>query len=293
MIVGEFPLRGAGGEPISFAHTIESHGIASLPPASTGEDGTYRFALRLAGAPRRLTASARDGNLVVESTIRLSKRAAEDARIAIRRMFRLDDDLSPFYAAVALDPDLAWVAVGAGRMLASPTAFEEIVKTICTTNCAWSGTIRMVGALVNDLGGGAFPSVEQMAEAPESWYRDTARAGYRGAYLRQLARDVVSGLDLELLRPECGLSDAECEERLLALPGVGPYAAAHVMQLIGRYHRLIFDSWTRPTYLRLSGKKRAKDSSIERAFRRYGNYAGLAFWLYLTRHWHEGVVPTA
>ena len=37
-------------------------------------------------------------------------------------------------------------------------------------------------------------------------------------------------------------------DALLALPGVGPYAAAQVMMTIGRYHRLILDSWTRPTY---------------------------------------------
>ena len=74
--------------------------------------------------------------------------------------------------------------------------------------------------------------------------------------------------------------------RLLALPGVGPYAAAHVMMLLGRYSRLVLDSWTRPTYARLAGaRKPVVDRSIERRFRRYGPYAGLAFWLYLTRDW--------
>ena len=80
------------------------------------------------------------------------------------------------------------------------------------------------------------------------------------------------------------MSDDEVAAQLLALPGVGPYAAAHVMMLIGRYSRLVLDSWTRPTYARLNGRK-AKDSTIERRFRRYGQYSGLAFWLYLTRDW--------
>jgi 3-methyladenine DNA glycosylase/8-oxoguanine DNA glycosylase len=144
-----------------------------------------------------------------------------------------------------------------------------------------------VSALVDDLGEGAFPTPQRMAKARESWYRDVARAGYRGAYLRDLARDVAGGaIDLESLRPGRGLADDATEEALLALPGVGPYAAAHAMQLLGRHHRLILDSWTRPTYLRLSGKKRAKDTSIVRAFKKYGAYAGLAFWLYITRDWH-------
>ena len=57
-----------------------------------------------------------------------------------------------------------------------------------------------------------------------------------------------------------------------------------MMMLLGRYSRLILDSWTRPTYARLNGRK-AADRTIERRFRRYGDYAGLAFWLYLTRDW--------
>ncbi len=201
-------------------------------------------------------------------------------------MFRLDEDFAPFYALIENDAALSWAAKGAGRLLAAPTVFEDVVKTICTTNCAWSGTVRMVSALVNDLGAGAFPEPKTMAAAPVRFYRDAARAGYRGAYLKALARDVASGaLDLELLRPECGLLDAEVEERLLALPGVGPYACAHIMMLIGRYHRLVFDSWTRPAYLRVSGRRRASDRAIERSFRPYGPFAGLAFWLMLTRGW--------
>ena len=76
-------------------------------------------------------------------------------------------------------------------------------------------------------------------------------------------------------------------ERLIALPGCGPYATAHIMMLLGRYSRLILDSWTRPTYARLNGRK-AADKTIERRFRRYRGYAGLAFWLYLTRDWVDG-----
>ena len=95
-----------------------------------------------------------------------------------------------------------------------------------------------------------------MAEAGEDFYRDVARAGYRGAYLRKLADDVASGaLDLEELNdPELPVD--EVEARLLALPGVGPYAAAHVMLTsLGRYSRLVLDSWTRPTYAKLAGRK--------------------------------------
>ena len=75
------------------------------------------------------------------------------------------------------------------------------------------------------------------------------------------------------------------ERELLALPGVGPYAAAHIMMTVGRYHRLILDAWTRPTYAKLIGKKRVSDTAMVKRFKRYGAYAGLAFWLFLTRDW--------
>ncbi len=186
-------------------------------------------------------------------------------------VLRLDEDLSPFYELAAEDPDLAWATAGAGRLIRNPTVFEEVVKTICTTNCAWSGTVRMVSALVEHLGeraprapsegplGRTFPTPEAMAAAELDFYKDVVRAGYRGAYLQSLAQSVAGGeLDLEALgratREE--LPDDELAAELLALPGVGPYAAAHVMMLLGRYSRLVLDSWTRPTYARLTGGRR-------------------------------------
>jgi 3-methyladenine DNA glycosylase/8-oxoguanine DNA glycosylase len=222
---------------------------------------------------------------------RVGPRQAERLAESVRHVLRLDEDLSKFYALAAADPDLSWVADGAGRMVRSATVFEEVVKTVCTTNTTWSATERMVGALVGELGvaaptgGHAFPTPVAMAEAPEAWYRDVARAGYRGAYLRSLAVSVASGeLDLEELNAD-DLSDDEVEQQLLALPGVGPYAAAHVMTLVGRYTRLILDSWTRPKYAKLNGGEAVPDAEIVARFAPYGRYAGLAFWLYLTRDW--------
>jgi 3-methyladenine DNA glycosylase/8-oxoguanine DNA glycosylase len=124
-----------------------------------------------------------------------------------------------------------------------------------------------------------------MAAADESFYREVARSGYRAPYLRALAGSVAGGeVDLESLT-DLELSDDEVAARLLALPGIGPYGAAHVMLTsLGRYSRLVLDSWTRPTYAKLAGRK-TKDSAIERRFRPYREWAGLAFWLYLTRNW--------
>jgi 3-methyladenine DNA glycosylase/8-oxoguanine DNA glycosylase len=285
--VCRLPLRGAGGEHIDFLRTINSHGVAHLAPATVDEKaGTYARVLRLGERAVTVVMRAHGHEVVVESASKIAKRDAENVRAAVARMFRLDDDLAPFYARIAGDEALRWAMHGSGRLLASPTVFEDLIKTICTTNCVWGATVRMATALVK-LGGGAFPEPEVLAKTPDAWYKDVAKMGYRGPYVKAIARDVARGaLDLESLLPGRGVDDAEVERRLLELPGIGPYAAAHVMQLLGRHKRLVLDSWTRPTYLRLAGMKRAKDRTIERAFARYGEYAGLAFWLYVTHDWH-------
>jgi 3-methyladenine DNA glycosylase/8-oxoguanine DNA glycosylase len=290
----EIELVGAGGEPVDLRRTLASHGVADLLPNRLDEqEWTLETTLAVDGRARTLLVmDGRRGHARVELLDARVAAAARDQLLQkVRHMLRLDEDLSRFYALVAEDDDLAWVTGGAGRMMRSPTVFEDVVKTLCTTNCTWSATIRMVSALVEHLGsegrhGRSFPSPAAMAEAPEGFYRDVARAGYRGPYLQAIATSVADGsLDLEELDGRTDLPDDEVADRLLALPGIGPYAAAHVMMLLGRYGRLILDSWTRPTYAKLMNRKTVADRTIERRFRRYRDFAGLAFWLYLTRDW--------
>jgi N-glycosylase/DNA lyase len=272
------------------------------------DEETYQrleVTIPLAGSrPRTVTVTpGRKGHANVEVSGRApGATSSESLLVTMRQVLNLEEDLSRFYEVAAEDPELAWVTKGAGRMVRSPTVFEEVIKTVCTTNCSWALTTKMVTALVEHLGepatgapkdgwrGRAFPTAEAMAASPERFYREVVRAGYRGPYLRSLARMVASGdVDLETLgERDNGLTDEEVEEALVALPGVGPYAAAHIGLMLGRYSRLILDSWTRPKYSRLKGSKRPiSDAAIVRRFRPYGPYAGLAFWCYLTRDWVE------
>lgn len=299
------PLRGPSGEPVDLARTLNSHGFAELAPTVLDEAATtLSVTVRLPGArPRRIRIGPGTGGDARVEVLgpAAGPRVGAAALAGAAHVLRLDHDLSRFYALIADDPDLSWAANGAGRMLRSPTVFEDVVKTICTTNCAWGATVRMVNALVSSLGepaiGGdgpltnAFPTPAAMRAAPEDFYRDEVRAGYRSPYLIELARRVDAGdVDLEAMATATSdeISDDDLEAALLDLPGVGPYAAAHVMMTLGRNSRLILDSWTRPKYARLMGRtKPVADATIVRRFRRYGDEAGLAFWLFLTRDWVE------
>ena len=301
----EFPLAGPKGEAIDLRRVFLSHGIAELPPMRLDQKSwTFEITVPLAGiGPRTLLISqARPGYGSISAGDQpLTTRASEAVMAQVRHVLSLDDDLTPFHAVAADDPDLAWVLTGAGRMVRSPTVFEDAVKTICTTNTSWGGTTRMVNALVQHLGekapgappdsphGRAFPTALAMAAPPASFYKKVAGAGYRGPYLKALSISVARGrVDLEAVATTSrdDLPDEEVAAQLQALPGVGPYAAAHVMLMLGRYDRLVLDSWTRPKYARLRGRKRpVSDRTIKRRFKRYGRYAGLAFWLFLTRDW--------
>ena len=301
-------LRGPGGEPVNWGRTLNSHGLTDLPPLfRTVDAGILEVTLPVGDGARTMVLTPQDaGTLtVVVRGRRPSAAATREITGTLRRMLCLDEDLSGFYDRIAGDAALGWATAGAGRLMRSPTVFEDVIKTICTTNCAWSATVRMVDAIVAQLGtpvpgaapsvprGRTFPSPAVMAEAPEAFYRDVARAGYRGAYMRRIAEMIVSGeLDLEALAasPAGEVSDDELRARLEELPGVGPYASAHIMLLIGRRSFLVLDSWTRPTYARITGRT-AADRTIQRRFRRYGPYAGLAFWLSVTQDWEADGPP--
>jgi len=293
-LLGTFDLIGGAGEAIDYQRVLASHGVARLAPLRVDVPGrSLETTVDAAGTVRTVVVRETvHGRVDVEVIGRAPVDGVRRRLLEIaRHILRLDEDLGAFYALCASDKALSWVATGAGRLIRSPSVFEDVVKTICTTNCAWSATVRMTDALVGELGGiapggrRAFPRPEAMAAAGAEFFREVARAGYRSGYLHALARDVADGtLDLEALAdPE--LPDAEVEKRLRALPGIGPYGAAHIMLIsLGRYGRLVLDSWTRPTYAALCGRPVA-DKTIERHFRRYGRYAGLAFWLRLTEDW--------
>jgi 3-methyladenine DNA glycosylase/8-oxoguanine DNA glycosylase len=286
---------------VDFWRTVSSHGLVFLPPTRVDESEHYLEATLQLGLRARTVRVRADGNDAVVEPLGRPPGEAEltKLRAAVRRLMRLDEDLSEFYELAESDRDLHWAGGGAARLIRGQSVFEEVVKTICTTNCSWSATVRMVSTLVEQLGepapsapangplGRTFPTPAVMAAAPESFYRDEMRCGYRGAFLRAISSRVASGdIELESMAKTAPdeLSDDELQVRLMALPGVGVYAAAHIMLLLGRYSRLVLDSWTRPKYAKLVGQAKS-DRQIQWRFRRFGRFAGLAFWLYVTQDW--------
>jgi 3-methyladenine DNA glycosylase/8-oxoguanine DNA glycosylase len=130
--VADLPLRGAGGEPVDFARTIVSHGVAELAPNQVAlETRTLETTLPVPGGARTVRLTVQDGKLLVDMIAgRTGARIRDTLASTVAHMFRLDEDLSAFYAVVSADGDLSWCAQGAGRMLRAPTVFEDVIKTI-------------------------------------------------------------------------------------------------------------------------------------------------------------------
>ena len=285
-----------------------SHGWRALLPFECDEagwaitrvlaldgDGSNGDGSSTSSAPVTVRITSDGGALEVDTARRkLSKRDAARITRDVRHMFRLDDEMSVFYAEVAGDPDFGWiVSEGAGRLLRSPTVYEDLVKTICTTNCSWALTTKMVEGLVKHLGRPApednrraFPTPAAMAAEPESFYRDTMRAGYRAGYFKELAGRVASGeLDVESWMTS-ELSTADLKREMKRVKGVGEYAADNLLKLLGRYDCLALDSWVRATFARLHNKGRtADDRKIARHYARFKEWRGLALWCDMTRDW--------
>jgi len=298
-------------EPFDLDLVVRSHGWYDLAPWSW--DPERRILARPLvisdGRAIRIEAAERagpGGGLAIRlaASGRVNAAMAAEARAQLRAALSLDEDLAPFWQRIVeLEPerarlglpDLRWAAArGAGRLLRSPTVFEDLVKMLCTTNCSWALTRAATRNLVErlgapaPLGGRAFPAPAALAERPERFFRETIRIGYRAPYLRAIARQVALGrLDVEAWR-DPALPEEELQRRIRALPGFGPYATEGLLRLLGRHRHLSLDSWVRPALRDLRSLRRVpSDRTIARWYAPYGPFAGLAMWLEVTAAWHH------
>jgi 3-methyladenine DNA glycosylase/8-oxoguanine DNA glycosylase len=283
-------------KPFDFVATVHAHGWVRLRPfewnARTAE---LRRVHRLqSGHVVRLR--LRDGGTVdascvaikVEHVHPLSVYDITEIRAGVRRMLRLDEELSEFFQLYQqLQGWSLQLQPGAGRLLRCPTLFEDMVYTLCTTNTAWTGTIRMVDRLVTTLGEPfpgrhewrAFPTPEAVAVAGEGLLVEEVRLGYRSHYLWRLAAEVVAGhLNLQALEdPELSLRDLR--RTLLGIKGVGSYAAATVQMILGRYEELAIDTAVRAFVAKkYFAGQHVSEAHIRAVYAPWGRWQYLAYW---------------
>lgn len=279
----------------NFKNTVYSHGWCGLKPF-TLDDENWRLSYVFSGkgykTPIYATISETEKNVKIEiAGLKVGKKTQERMLNDVRHILRVDEDLSEFYGLIKTEKEYSWISkTGTGRIMRSPSVYEDLVKTICTTNCSWALTEIMVTNLVEKLGvqtkdrKRAFPTAQAMAEVDEAFYRNEIRSGYRSPYFLELAEKVAGGeLDPEEWRDSDIPSD-ELKKQIKKVKGVGDYAAENLLKLIGRYDGLALDSWLRSEfYKRHNDGKPCPDKKIERFYKRFGEWKGLIIWLDMTK----------
>jgi len=151
------------------------------------------------------------------------------------------------------------VRLGAVLDLTLATTVEQRVTSL-EARRSWHALVRRHGAAAP----GPYalvlpPSARVVARLPDWEWRRIGIEGRRAATMKHLARD-ASGLDRA-----AALSDAILESRLLGIPGVGAWTAAHVMHVVaGDADAVPVGDWNLPRHVgfALAGEPRADDARM-------------------------------
>ena len=230
--------------PVSLRSTVRTHGWVSLAPWGWDDSACvlWRSDRLSSGRTARIQATQPEADRIeVEvSGDGLSRRDLDEAAGLARRWLSLDWNPTEALAAARETDPLAAETIenGGGRLLRCSTFYEDFVKTVCTIQIAWSGSLRMVLALV-EAGEGLFPTPVRVLELGDAGLRE------RGTGFR--ARSLFEGTETMLERgliDEAGhtASGPVSYDDLLALWGIGPYAAAHMAVLQHDFSRIPVDS---------------------------------------------------
>jgi 3-methyladenine DNA glycosylase/8-oxoguanine DNA glycosylase len=293
-------------KPFNFLSVVNSHGWRQLAPFSYDENSNILCYILQLSNGRVIELKLSDGGMdgVIVETDKLNKAERNEVTEKAIWMFGLDMDFSRFYAASRAEPKLARAKKRAlGRVLRSPTLFEDVVKTILTTNTLWGATKNMTLKLVNELGSSlpkehrddvsgatgeveasmkkAFPTPDAIIASSPEFLKEKIRVGYRAPAIYDLAFRVASGkFDLEALKTS-ELPTLELRKELLTINGVGPYAAANLLMILGRHDFIPIDSYALKmvSHEWYDGKPiTAKE--VEQRFEKWGEFKGIAFWFW-------------
>ena len=283
-------------KPYTFATSVCDHGWPSLAPnqwiaenqmlqrveqLTTGRVVLLQITGVNAGDAIRIHIDVQaDGMLTTAETSEIGA--------AVRWMLKLDEEFTAFYALAARHAHIGRVvAQGRGRLLRSPTLWEDVVKTIATTNVTWRNTKGMIQRLVDQLGTPfplnpalrTFPTPAQVAAADPDLFRTVIRMGYRNAYVQELAKAIVAGeRDVEALK-QAKLSATEVKKAVKSIKGVGDYAAHTLLMLLGHYSELPIDSELRSHVTRrYFGGEARSDKEMAAIYADWGDWKYLAYW---------------
>lgn len=233
----------------------------------------------------RVRQASPGGKLSVGTDSPLDRESAQHVRRGLARILRLDEDAAHIAEFHALDP--RWTDGGRGRLMRSPSFFEDVIKTVTSCNVAWPSTIIMNKRLCQTVGRAspsgsfAFPTPEKLARTRPASLRARCSVGYRDARIVAIARMFSRGEVDQAWFENPATPDDRVHDALIEWPGIGPYAAANIMQLLGRYQRLPLDSESvrhGRDVLGFKGSARQVMKRVTSHFDHFGRHRFRAYW---------------
>lgn len=230
----------------NFNATIKSHGWYQLAPNIYDDTSQTLKRPYLLDNGKCVTLLITDGksqiiNIVVTGVAIISSKDRNNILRAVERIFNLKQRLIPFYKTMSKTEGYEWVTERkSARLLASATIWEDLAKTLLTTNTSWKNTQKMVAQLVALDKHGIFPSPQDITALLPDEFADKVGIGYRAPYLYEASQRIASG-EIDLAQWETLDSDA-LYKAIIGLAGFGDYATGTLMRLMGHFDKLAIDT---------------------------------------------------
>ncbi len=182
----------------SLPAVIRSHGWIQLAPfENLDDDLAFAYTIQLAtGRILRFEVHTQDETITVSAPEEVTSAEQDEIRKTVAWMLCMDANLADFYQAARDEPHLQKaIRNNSGRILRSASLFEDINKTILTTNTLWGATKSMTRKMVVNYGAAhpenpewkTFPSPAALAKVSVEEWNANIRVGYRAPFLSRLS----------------------------------------------------------------------------------------------------------
>lgn len=262
--------------------TCHAHGWKNLAPFSWNDQTkSINFGIFLSDIPVDISGKQIDSTIKIRlsSHKQLSQIQIEKSKKIVIRALSLNTDTTGLLRiAEKINPDIAnLVRGGAGRLLRSPSLWEDAAKTLFTTNCSWALTKRMCGAICSPIFSNAtpssiypFPLPQEIAVHSPETIKNLMPIGYRAEYFLALSENFAKDPFFENIESS-GYTYKEAYSLVNKLKGFGEYGTNHVLVLCGYYDEIPIDSVV-ISYLKRNHRVRKPASFIDRTYRKWHQY---------------------
>jgi len=266
----------------SLRKTVLSHGWVNLPPYKYDyANNTLHRTEVINGNLTELLISQKENfiKVKIKSKEKLSISDKSEIKRNIHNIFQLDIDFSEFCDLTKkINKRINhYVKAGGGRFLTGNSLFEDVVKTLFTTNTTWNRTVNMTKSLIsqfNKVKYGTpmiygFPAYCEFRSIKPSRVIKDLRFGYRNEYLKNIINEFLENEGFVYEDKQAVIKE------LRRVKGIGKYSIAHIKCLMGIFDEIPVDSEV-IKYAKLKGIGH-NEKLIAKHYQKYEQYAFLAY----------------